>query len=440
MTSGVEISKKTLLGSVNKAIKNAKYTGKMCMKELYLLNIINNLINESSLTKTFDELNILQTLSNNLQNKTSYICKVKNRNNEDFRNAIQYNLNIITSTNTAPTVNNSIIDYDTSSYTFKYEDFTVNFNDNDEDIADTVRIVTLPIEGILTYNDVVIETGFEFNINNVNNLVYTHNLPPATNDIFSFQISDNNINRLFSNMSTITLNINEVINQPPSQIGVNQKIINYGEVYTFTQANFTTETTPVYIDPDGDIPENIKITSLPSEGVLKYNNISVVLNQAISYSGIGSGLLTYTPNSLNEADHDISFNFSISDVGSHNYTSGGLFSININAKVNQAPTVGDNAIDVAEGSVYTFTRNDFTTNATPPYYDPDGDIATNLRFPTLPSTGLIKLNGVNVTVNQVISFVNIDSGLLTYTQAVNAGGTAPSFTFNIQDSFGNWSN
>ncbi len=439
MTSGVEIATKTLLGSVNKAINTAKYTGKMCMKELYLLNIINKLINESTLTKQSDELRTLETLADKLKNKTSYICKVKNRNNEDFRNAIQYNLNIITSTNTKPVVDDITIDYDTSYYIFKASDFTTNYLDAENEPATTIRITSLPTEGVITYNNDNVILNQEINISNVANLVYTHNLPPATSDSFTFQISDNNINKLFSDMSTITLNINEIINQAPSQIGVNSKNINHAETYTFTQADFTTGTTPVYVDPDGDIPEYIKVTSLPTYGTLKYNNVAVTVNQAISYTQIGNGLFTYSGSTTNLASHSTNFTFSISDVGSHNYTSGGLFTFNVAAYVNQAPTVGDNTVTINEGAVYIFTRDDFTTNATPPYVDPEGDIATNLRFPTLPATGLIKLNGVNVTVGQVISFANIDSGLLTYVQDVNAGGTTPSFTFQIQDSEGNWS-
>ena len=96
-------------------------------------------------------------------------------------------------------------------------------------------------------------------------------------------------------------------------------------------------------------------------------------------------------------------------------------------------------MSIDEGELITFTRANFLTDADPEYADVDGDSAVAIRFPTLPASGLIKLNNVNVVANQEIDLVDLDNSLLTYTQASNAGDTISTFTFNIKDSFGNWS-
>jgi len=99
-----------------------------------------------------------------------------------------------------------------------------------------------------------------------------------------------------------------------------------------------------------------------------------------------------------------------------------------------ASEVGDGTTSTDHGVTVVFTRAMFTTSTTPPYADPEGDAALNLKVTSLPIAGILKLNGVNVTLNQIISFANIDSGLFTYLPD-NADLTAYStvFTFEIAD-------
>lgn len=122
-------------------------------------------------------------------------------------------------------------------------------------------------------------------------------------------------------MALFTLTTNEYINQPPSQIGNGSAITNYGQVYTFTEADFTTNTVPVYIDPEGDNAFELKITSLPSDGTLEYNSVAVIVNQIISFSDIGSGLFKYIPDNGNTSQYNTTFNFEVSDSGSQIFIS-----------------------------------------------------------------------------------------------------------------------
>lgn len=117
-------------------------------------------------------------------------------------------------------------------------------------------------------------------------------------------------------MALFTITTNQYVNQPPSQVGNGTASTNYGEVYTFTVANFTTQTTPVYVDPEGDTAAQLRILSLPATGLLKLNNVNVTINQIIPFTSIGSGLFTYTPDNNTTTSYNALFNFEIADSGS----------------------------------------------------------------------------------------------------------------------------
>lgn len=122
-------------------------------------------------------------------------------------------------------------------------------------------------------------------------------------------------------MANFNINIGSYVNQPPT-IGDGTQTTNYGVPITLTRADFTDNTTPPYFDPEGDLPLNLKVTSLPAEGLLKVNGIDVAVNQEISFvSEIDANLFTYTPNNANTSAHAVAFNFEISDLGSTTYTS-----------------------------------------------------------------------------------------------------------------------
>jgi large repetitive protein len=122
-------------------------------------------------------------------------------------------------------------------------------------------------------------------------------------------------------MALFNINITGYDNKPPT-IGDGERSTNYGEPIVLTRADFTTNTTPPYYDPEGDLPLNLKITSLPASGILKLNGVDVTVNQEISFvDSIDAGLLTYTPDMNNLDAHNVDFNFEISDAGSQQYVS-----------------------------------------------------------------------------------------------------------------------
>jgi len=117
-------------------------------------------------------------------------------------------------------------------------------------------------------------------------------------------------------MATFTVTTNAIVNQPPSQVGDGAASTDYGITYVFTQADFTTLTTPMYVDPEGDSAAQLKVISLPATGELQLNAVAVNINEIISFTDIGNSLLTFVPDNLTETSYVENFDFEIADAGS----------------------------------------------------------------------------------------------------------------------------
>lgn len=235
-------------------------------------------------------------------------------------------------------------------------------------------------------------------------------------------------------MGVITIDVSERDNQPPSS-GWVEVSVDYNTEYTLTLANFTTETTPPYSDPEGDDLDAVKITTLPNFGEIRLNNIAISVDDEISHTDISAGNLTYVP--VNDANgYSSAAGFAVSDQGSLTFTTVSYkFIFNVDGNVNQAPSnVGNGSADLFVGETFVFTRASLTSQLNPPYSDPEGDSAENLLVVTVPTAGKLELNGITVISNQVISFTDIDSGLLTYFANEYPSGGIEGFTFMISDS------
>jgi hypothetical protein len=238
-------------------------------------------------------------------------------------------------------------------------------------------------------------------------------------------------------MGLITLSISSKTNQPPSSSGWLSLQLSYNQTYVFTLANFTTETTPPYADPDGDALESIRITSIPTQGVLNLVATPVVVNDIITSAQLTNGDLNYVSDGADVDGYSNSeLEFLVSDVGSSTFNlSPNIVTFVVAGNINLPPSeVGDGVLDITVGTVVVFTRTMLTSSLNPPYVDPEGNPAENLLIETVPSFGTITLNGVLVVDGQVVSFTDIDSGLLVYTNtSLTVGGALEEFTFKISD-------
>lgn len=209
------------------------------------------------------------------------------------------------------------------TYQFVRADFTTGFADPNGDNPGTVKILQNTFKGQLFFNGTLINgTNFTFPIAQVGNLQYkfTVTAQDSAFDKIFFQISDDNPSPKFSDMATFTIAVTPHTNQPPDEVGNNTITLSNRVTRTFTLADFTSNTTPPYHDPEGDGVYQLRVDSLPTLGSLLLSGVAVTVGQIINASSINAGNLTYVaPNQDTAAN--VSFNFSLSDTGSHIFVS-----------------------------------------------------------------------------------------------------------------------
>lgn len=229
-------------------------------------------------------------------------------------------------------------------------------------------------------------------------------------------------------------------NSRPTQIGANSVTTPYGTSYVFTLADFTTGTTPPYSDPEGDDLSYIKVFTLPTQGELQVNNVAIAAGALVTSGAINTGNFKLVPPATKPGGFSEavpSFTFDCADVGS-NSLSGldtGIISLLLTDVTNSKPdAVGDNTLSFSYGVAKVFTAADFTTNTTPAYNDPEGDLPFKLKITSLPTSGTLSFNGSLVSINQEMLLSDVDSGYLIFSQdlAVKDSQTV-SFDFSISD-------
>lgn len=109
-------------------------------------------------------------------------------------------------------------------------------------------------------------------------------------------------------MANFTITVDSYANLPISSVDDITEATTYGAAIVVTKAMF------IYVDPEGDLAVNLKITSLPNAGFLKLNGTNVTLNQIISFANIDSGLLTYTPDNGDLTAYSTDFTFELADA------------------------------------------------------------------------------------------------------------------------------
>ena len=119
----------------------------------------------------------------------------------------------------------------------------------------------------------------------------------------------------------MSLQLTAAANSAPATVGDNTVSFGYGVTKVFTAADFTTNTTPAYSDPEVDSPYKLKITTLPLSGSLSFNGSPVFINQEVLLSAVDSGYLVFNQDLAVKSSQTIAFTFSISDVGSEQFTS-----------------------------------------------------------------------------------------------------------------------
>lgn len=165
--------------------------------------------------------------------------------------------------------------------------------------------------------------------------------------------------------------------------------------------------------------QKVKITLLPTHGALKLNGTAVTLNQEIPVADLGK--LTYQPNQGYLGADTVKWNGSdMSAYASADAT------LTINA-VPDVPSLTNLSKTISANTALTFTAADFTAHFTDPN---SAHTLQKVKITQLPTMGLLRLNGVDVTVNQEIAAA--DLGKLSYQLAVDYSGPI-TFQWNGSD-------
>ena len=223
-------------------------------------------------------------------------------------------------------------------------------------------------------------------------------------------------------------------NGRPTSIGSQTINIDWGSEHFFTVENFTTETSPQFVDPEGDILSYIKILELPASGNLEVDGVAVEVGNIIQAGVLVAGDLSYTPDLSIEGDYTVSIKFDAADTGSETLSGldTGYIHFSVQAKLNYPPSnIDDGTVNTFHSTTVIFQKDTFTQG----YADPESDEAYSIKVLTLPSSGKLQLDGVDVVANQEILLSEIDSGYFTLIPSALEPDDAysTSFNFSISD-------
>ncbi|MFD2451594.1 Ig-like domain-containing protein [Ideonella paludis] len=297
------------------------------------------------------------------------------------------------------------------------------FADVDGDTFKAVRVDTLPTNGTLTLNGVLVTAGQVITVADLD-AGKLRFVPDADENgtpygSFTFSVQDST-NAFDAAPNTFTLNVTPVADTPEGTDAT--KTTAEDTPYVVTAADFG------FKDVDGDTFAGVRIDTLATNGVLKLNGVAVTLGQEISIADINAGKLQFVPDANENGAPYGSFTFSVKDSSGAFDLVPNTLTLNVTA-VPDTPTGADVTKTTNEDTPYVIGKADFG------FADVDGDTFKAVRVDTLPTNGTLTLNGVLVTAGQIITVADLDAGKLRFVPDANENGTPyGSFTFSVQDS------
>ncbi|MDD2653290.1 MAG: tandem-95 repeat protein, partial [Sulfurimonas sp.] len=282
------------------------------------------------------------------------------------------------------------------------------------DENDTIPViqVTATAEGSVTYSIAGLDSE-HFNIDANTGLVTFKESPDFENPKDAENDNEYNmyvtVTDTYGNYTTQLLSV--------SVNNVNEPVTAYDDNAQTDEDSAITFTAADILGNDKDIDEGDELTI---SGVSNAVNGTVVLNE--------DGTVTFTPNSNYNGDA-ASFEYTVTDG---EFSDTGVVNIDV-TPVNDLPTGTDNTVTTAEDTAHTFTAGEFG------FIDAadSSDTLASVKITSLETVGTLKLDGEDVTLNQVISVADINDGLLTFTPAANQSGTGyDSFEFAVVDNNG----
>jgi len=206
------------------------------------------------------------------------------------------------------------------------------------------------------------------------------------------------------------------------------ELIKPGDFLVLNKDIFLTD----YFDKENNLPYKLLFLNTPQYGVLILNDKILKENDIINIEDTNN--LKYIR--VSNLEYTENINFKVSDFNQNSkYSSMATFTINVNEYENLPPDqIGNNTVTINNGEIKIFTVEDFTSNTTPPYDDPEGDAPYKLKILSLPSDGSkLVLDEDDLSINSEIFFTDIALGLFRCELTPNASAHSINFNFTISD-------
>ncbi len=325
---------------------------------------------------------------------------------DSFGGQITATFNItVTPQNDLPTSADKTIDIaQDTQYVFQLADFA--FSDSESAFFTHIRIESLPATGTLENNGSPVNVGDQISRGNINALKLIFTGSPADAN-FDFRISDGSEYSL--DAYTITINTNAL---PLAEDFT--RTIDEDSSYSLTYADLN------FSDADGDAFVEMTIESLPGNGVLTINGVAATAGTTITKAQLDNGDVVFTPAADEFGAAYASFDYSVTAGSFDSAVYTAAFNVN---SVNDLPVGGNASVSINELTTRVLQVTDFV------FSDVESTQFDSIEIQGAPTNGQLRLNGTNVTAGQVISYAQIDSGQLTYTD----NQTNDAFTFRISD-------
>lgn len=345
----------------------------------------------------------------------------------------------------------------------------INITDPDQavNVAHEIKILTLPSQGTLKVNNVVISSipsdGLEISSTDV--ITYDHNgNEPTGNDSFNIKIIDDGGGAGTPLTTTSTINLNIIPNNDDPFLNLNTG----ASLNDTTGREITITNTMLQVDdPDSSVSQlTYTVTDLPDNGYLLYNDNGtkkrLLVGATFTQQDINNGIISYRffrseagtftddfkfqvrdseitvtqfPPSLTLREggiydgtynngvwsgntlQTITFNLTIDSTTPRGTGGGGVDDTFPERGPSQPPTIIQNGIGITnspaildEGSSITITNS--LLKVTDPDNPPPQEIV--FRIESLPTSGILRLNGNALRVLDSFTQKDIDDGLLTF--------------------------
>ena len=294
---------------------------------------------------------------------------------------------------------------------FTADEFSSQFEDVDDEVLVKMQVTSLPTNGTLYLDGVAVSLNDEIAATDLEKLTYV----PADGDtgLDSFAWNGSDGTDYAADGAQVLIN---VLPQEPPVLSDVPKTSDEDETITFAPDDFISQ----FDDPENDPLTKIKITRLPTQGVLLLDGVPVELDDEIATIDL-SKLALVPPANFHGT---VSFGWNAYD-GFQYAADEAVVTMTINPVPDQ-PELSEVTKAGEEDQTLLFTATDFTDQFT----DGDDDLLTKIQIVSLPENGTLLLNGVPMSAGDEITVAQLEQ--LTFEPAEHFAGTV-TFTWNGYD-------